>query len=64
MTADAPQEFTSKPYTIAIEVSLRSPGSVLQDVVDYVKSPECQIKGLVMFAPLGDMHPADGVEMK
>jgi len=57
------QAYSKKSYTVAFEVGLRSPGSILQEVVDFIRSSACPVKGLLFFAPLGDLHPADDKQM-
>lgn len=54
------KHFAARPYTVGFEVGLRSPGSLLQSVVDFIRSDECPVKRLAFFAPLGDLHPPDG----
>lgn len=57
------EQYQQKDYVVAFEVGLRSPKGYLSDVVNYLTTVPNR-KGLVFFAPLGDIPPRDAVAME
>lgn len=57
---DLGQAYSKPPYVISLEVEMRKPGGLLQDLLNYSQSPCCAIKGLGFFAPMGDLPPWTG----
>ncbi|WOO79839.1 putative protein y4eD [Vanrija pseudolonga] len=55
----AAKAYATRPYTLALEVGLRSPTGPLRNLVDWAHGA-----GIAMgwFGTLGDIHPADGRE--
>ncbi|GFZ51721.1 hypothetical protein JCM24511_09489 [Saitozyma sp. JCM 24511] len=45
---------------VSFEIGLRGPGGFLEDLVDFVRSDDCPVKGMGFFASYGDFHPSDG----
>lgn len=51
------------PNTISVEVEMRNPDGLYRDLVVYIRSEKCPIKGNGFFAPFGDLFAWDDKEL-
>ncbi|WWC86962.1 uncharacterized protein L201_001843 [Kwoniella dendrophila CBS 6074] len=58
------KEFSHHPNVIALEIGLRAPGGLMQDLFDYATSSDCPIKSIGFFAALGDLWRYDNKPIK